>query len=148
MLRAPTIRRWSCPLKPFGDGGWYWFELVAGKSELTLLGGVLEHQGPAAIAAGEVATIQITTMNKPDFCIDNARILGENPHALNSVKEVLIVDQGANKVSDAEGFDDVSAPPGRQASGRGSGQPRRLRRVLPAAWYEAVDNGSEFRPAA
>lgn len=94
-------------LETFGDGGWYWFELVAGASELTLLGAEWATRESPRIPPGEVATVQITTMNKPDFCISNARILAGSSKALESVKEVLIVDQGTNKVSAAEGFNDV-----------------------------------------
>jgi galactofuranosylgalactofuranosylrhamnosyl-N-acetylglucosaminyl-diphospho-decaprenol beta-1,5/1,6-galactofuranosyltransferase len=84
-------------LETFGDGGWYWFELVAGASELTLLGAEWATRESPRIPAGEVATVQITTMNKPDFCISNARILAGSSKALESVKEVLIVDQGTNR---------------------------------------------------
>lgn len=92
-------------LETFGDGGWYWFEMVAGKSDLTLLEASWSTKDEPAIPAGETATIQITTMNKPSFCVENATILGRDPHALSSVKEVLIVDQGSDKVSAAPGFD-------------------------------------------
>jgi galactofuranosylgalactofuranosylrhamnosyl-N-acetylglucosaminyl-diphospho-decaprenol beta-1,5/1,6-galactofuranosyltransferase len=50
-------------------------------------------------------TLEITTMNKPDFCVANITSLGQSPEALEHVKEVLIVDQGSQKVSDQAGFE-------------------------------------------
>jgi galactofuranosylgalactofuranosylrhamnosyl-N-acetylglucosaminyl-diphospho-decaprenol beta-1,5/1,6-galactofuranosyltransferase len=135
--------RLDLPLETFGDGGWYWFELVAGKSELKLLGAAWATSDSPTIPAGEVATVQITTMNKPAFCIANARILGSNPHALKSVKEVLIIDQGTDKVTAADDFDEVSRLlDGKlrvveQANLGGSGGFSR-------GMAESVRNGSEF----
>jgi galactofuranosylgalactofuranosylrhamnosyl-N-acetylglucosaminyl-diphospho-decaprenol beta-1,5/1,6-galactofuranosyltransferase len=130
-------------LDTFGDGGWYWFDMVAGKTELTLLDASWTTTDTPAIPAGETATVQITTMNKPAFCIDNSRILGRNPHALKSVKEVLIVDQGSNKVSAAPGFDEVQRLLGdklrvvEQDNLGGSGGFSR-------GMAESVHNGSDF----
>jgi galactofuranosylgalactofuranosylrhamnosyl-N-acetylglucosaminyl-diphospho-decaprenol beta-1,5/1,6-galactofuranosyltransferase len=136
-------RTFELPLTTFGDGGWYWFEMVAGKSEFKLLEASWSTKDAPAISAGEVATIQITTMNKPDFCIDNARILGLNPHALQSVKEIVIVDQGDNKVAAAQGFAEISQLLGSklrivdQANLGGSGGFSR-------GMAEAVNNDSDF----
>lgn len=129
------------PLAPFGDGGWYWFDMVAGGSKFKLLSAewLGEHNGREL---GSV-TLQITTMNKPDFCLTNLRMLGDNPDLLEHLQEILIVDQGTEKVSDEEGFADVAATvPGRlrivnQANLGGSGGFSR-------GMYEAVKNGSDY----
>lgn len=131
------------PLEMFGDGGWYWFEMVAGDSELTLISASWHTGHEPVIATGEATTIQITTMNKPDFCIANARILAANPHALRSVKEILVVDQGTKKVRDEPGFEEVQQLLGEklrvveQDNLGGSGGFSR-------GMAEAVGNGSEF----
>ncbi|MCU1512153.1 MAG: glycosyltransferase family 2 protein [Arthrobacter sp.] len=128
-------------LKPFGDGGWYWFDLAASSQELLLESGQWEASDTGG-QKGEV-TIEITTMNKPDFCLNNARILAENPDVLTSVKEILIVDQGTLKVEDQEGFAEVKASLGgklrviNQANLGGSGGFAR-------GMYEAVENGSDY----
>ncbi|MCB5273849.1 Galactofuranosyl transferase GlfT2 [Arthrobacter sp. SO5] len=128
-------------LKPFGDGGWYWFDLAASSTDLLLQSGHWEtHE--AARESGQV-TLEITTMNKPDFCLNNARILAENPDVLSNVKEILIVDQGTQKVEDQEGFAEVEASLGgklrviNQANLGGSGGFAR-------GMYEAVENGSDY----
>jgi galactofuranosylgalactofuranosylrhamnosyl-N-acetylglucosaminyl-diphospho-decaprenol beta-1,5/1,6-galactofuranosyltransferase len=128
-------------LKPFGDGGWYWFDLAASSQELLLESGQWEAP-EAGVSSGEV-TIEITTMNKPDFCLNNARILAENPDVLTFVKEILIVDQGTMKVEDQPGFAEVKASLGgklriiNQANLGGSGGFAR-------GMYEAVENGSDY----
>ncbi len=101
-------------LAPFGDGGWYWFDLVAGSEPLVMVGA--EWQGPATSSAPGRVTLQITTLNKTDFCINNLRLLGESADAMEHVHEVLIVDQGTQKLTDAEGFDEVRRPAQRKAS--------------------------------
>lgn len=128
-------------LKPFGDGGWYWFDLASSSSELVLESA--EWQGPGEVARPGQVTLQITTMNKPDFCLNNARILAENRDVLQNVKEILIVDQGTQKVQDQEGFAEVRDALGsqlrviNQANLGGSGGFAR-------GMYEAVDNGSDY----
>ncbi|MDO5751446.1 glycosyltransferase [Arthrobacter sp.] len=128
-------------LVPFGDGGWYWFDLAAGHNGLTLEGAqwtLLE----APRTNGQV-TLEITTMNKPDYCLNNARLLAENPDALVNVKEILIVDQGSKKVRDEAGFAEVAAALGSklriidQGNLGGSGGFAR-------GMYEAVENGSDY----
>ncbi|WP_426999184.1 glycosyltransferase [Pseudarthrobacter sp. N5] len=136
-----TTSTFQLSLKPFGDGGWYWFDLASSSGEL-----VLEHaewQTAGGEAAKGQVTLEITTMNKPDFCLNNARILSENPDVLENVKEILIVDQGTQKVEDQKGFADVRDALGgklriiNQANLGGSGGFAR-------GMYEAVENGSDY----
>jgi galactofuranosylgalactofuranosylrhamnosyl-N-acetylglucosaminyl-diphospho-decaprenol beta-1,5/1,6-galactofuranosyltransferase len=136
-----TTSVFELSLKPFGDGGWYWFDLAASSTELVLEGAQWEAAGGPS-RAGQV-TLEITTMNKPDFCLNNARILAENPDVLKHVKEILIVDQGTQKVEDQEGFAAVRDALGgklriiNQANLGGSGGFAR-------GMYEAVQNGSDY----
>ena len=128
-------------LKPFGDGGWYWFDLAASTGELLLENGEWQ-AGSSRVSKGQV-TLQITTMNKPDFCLNNARILAENPSVLENVKEVLIVDQGTHKVEAEDGYAAVRDSLGgklrviNQANLGGSGGFAR-------GMYESVENGSDY----
>ncbi len=96
-------------LKPFGDGGWYWFDLDANRSDLTLVEANWLTDAAPRTEAGQ-ATVQITTMNKVDYCIDNIRLLSQNLDIFDSVKELLIVDQGTDKVQDHPDFEEVVAP--------------------------------------
>ena len=77
---ATPPRRSTCSLKPFGDGGWYWFDLVAGAGDA----------GPERTVRGRPprpvprprrqVTLEITTMNRPDFCAEQrSRSLADEP---------------------------------------------------------------------
>ena len=136
-----TTSFFDLSLKPFGDGGWYWFDLASSSGELVLESA--EWQAPGQVQRPGQVTLEITTMNKPDFCLNNARILSENLDVLTNVKEILIVDQGTQKVEEQEGFAEVRDALGgklriiNQANLGGSGGFAR-------GMYEAVDNGSDY----
>ncbi|KRF04282.1 glycosyl transferase [Arthrobacter sp. Soil782] len=128
-------------LKPFGDGGWYWFDLVAGAEDFVLESAQWQAQGEER-RAGSI-TLEITTLNKPDFCLNNLQILANHPENLKHLKEILVVDQGTQKVADEPGFDEVNeALQGKlriidQDNLGGSGGFAR-------GMYEAVENGSDY----
>ena len=140
-VSSATTSNFELSLKPFGDGGWYWFDVVGGTEELVLEGA--EWQAPGSPGAPGTVTLEITTLNKTSFCINNLRILGEHPEALSCVNEVLIVDQGTEKVADAEGFAEVEAMLGgklriiNQDNLGGSGGFAR-------GMFEAVESGSDY----
>ena len=50
-------------------------------------------------------TLQITTMNKASFCLDNLRLLADDPAALELLQEILIVDSVAAIAGGADGVD-------------------------------------------
>ena len=136
-----TTTEFDLTLKPFGDGGWYWFDVV-GASEPVIIRGA-EWQAPGPAPRRGTVTLQITTLNKTDFCLNNLRLLAEDQEALEPLQEILIVDQGTQKVSQAEGFDEVKAQLGgrlrviEQNNLGGSGGFSR-------GMYEAVSNGSDY----
>ncbi|WP_343320444.1 glycosyltransferase [Arthrobacter sp. TMP15] len=135
------VTNFDLTLKPFGDGGWYWFDLVAGSTPLILKEAEWKSEGEAK-KPGSI-TLEITTLNKTEFCIDNLRLLSENPQALEHVKELIIVDQGTEKVALAAGFAEVAeALSGKlriidQDNLGGSGGFAR-------GMYEAVENDSDY----
>ncbi len=136
-----AVSNFDLTLKPFGDGGWYWFDLVAGSTPVVLKAAEWQAEGDAKTPG--TITLEITTLNKTDFCINNLRLLAENPQALEHVKELILVDQGTQKVADAEGFAEVAeALTGKlriinQDNLGGSGGFAR-------GMYEAVENGSDY----
>jgi galactofuranosylgalactofuranosylrhamnosyl-N-acetylglucosaminyl-diphospho-decaprenol beta-1,5/1,6-galactofuranosyltransferase len=91
----------SLPLDTFADGGWYWFDLVAGRGELVL--------DSAEWLAGERAdgtqeprqgtvTVGITTFNRPAYCTSLLAQLGGAEELRDVVDEVVVVDQGTQAV--------------------------------------------------
>ncbi|WP_235779294.1 glycosyltransferase [Sinomonas notoginsengisoli] len=140
-VEGQTTTVFDLSLKPFGDGGWYWFDVVAGSGPVVVRGAEWQTSGPAP-RRGTV-TLQITTLNKTDFCLNNLRLLAQDAEALDVLQEILIVDQGSDKVARAEGFDDVRARLGgrlRVIEQRNLGGSGGFSRGM----YEAVANGSDY----
>jgi galactofuranosylgalactofuranosylrhamnosyl-N-acetylglucosaminyl-diphospho-decaprenol beta-1,5/1,6-galactofuranosyltransferase len=94
-------------LNPFIDGGWYWFDLEAGDSELVLEGAewMIETD---RLESGRV-TLGITTFNRPDFCADQLVALSQDPSTLEILDEVIVVDQGSQKVVETEKYAQAKA---------------------------------------
>jgi len=94
-------------LRPFEDGGWYWFDLTTDDAELTLHGGgwyaAQDGSGRAAV------TIGMPTFNRPADCVATLTAIGEDPLVLAAVTGVIIADQGTKKVREQPGFDAAAA---------------------------------------
>ncbi len=91
-------------LQPFGDGGWYWFDLIAAADDAVLEEATWVAEVPEDRAEPGSVTIGITTMNRPEFC---AKLLGqiggdEDVHAV--LDEVIVAEQGSQKVADDAHF--------------------------------------------
>ncbi len=100
--KTPQTVELELSLKPFIDGGWYWFDIEAGDGPLTL------HEASWAVETEKVTSgtvsIGITTYNRPDFCIDQLVKLSHEPKVLDILDEILVIDQGTDKVADHELF--------------------------------------------
>jgi len=88
------------PLAPFGDGGWYWFDVIAGQADA-----VMEEATWVADVAADRAdpgslSISITTMNRTDFVTKLLAQIGgdEDVHAV--LDKVYLVDQGSQRVAE------------------------------------------------
>jgi galactofuranosylgalactofuranosylrhamnosyl-N-acetylglucosaminyl-diphospho-decaprenol beta-1,5/1,6-galactofuranosyltransferase len=127
-------------LRPFEDGGWYWFDLTTDTADLTL------HSGgwyAGEKAAGRAAvTIGMPTFNRPADCVATLTAIGEDPLVLEAVTAVILADQGTQKVRDEPGFEAAAAVLGEklriidQPNLGGSGGYAR-------AMYEALDTDCE-----
>ncbi len=96
------------PLANFGDGGWYWFDLVAGSEQVKLLGAEWSVRKPEGFVPG-TATVAVTTFNRPDYCVKHLTTFAESPELLEVVDRLLITDQGTQKVRDQEGYTEAAA---------------------------------------
>ncbi|WP_409485117.1 glycosyltransferase [Arsenicicoccus dermatophilus] len=85
-------------LKTFGDGGWYWFDLVAGESGLVLEEADWQVAGtpprPGTLSIG------ITTFNRADYCAKTIQALSEAEELRRRIDMVYVVDQGSQLVQD------------------------------------------------
>ncbi len=103
----PQTIEFELPLKPFIDGGWYWFDIEGGERSLLLHSAEWGFETDST-ERGTVS-IGITTFNRPDFCVDQLVKLAEQPAVLDIVDEIIVVDQGTEKVSDHDLYPQAAA---------------------------------------
>jgi galactofuranosylgalactofuranosylrhamnosyl-N-acetylglucosaminyl-diphospho-decaprenol beta-1,5/1,6-galactofuranosyltransferase len=100
-----TVER-TLSLAPFIDGGWYWFDIVAGARGTTLI------EAEWAVLAGQArpgrVSLGITTINRPEFILDHLRTLGDAPEVLDLLDAIYVIDQGASHVTDHPDFADAA----------------------------------------
>jgi galactofuranosylgalactofuranosylrhamnosyl-N-acetylglucosaminyl-diphospho-decaprenol beta-1,5/1,6-galactofuranosyltransferase len=96
------------PLANFGDGGWYWFDLVAGSEKVKLIGAEWSVRKPEGFVPG-TATVAVTTFNRPDYCVKHLTTFADSPELLEVVDRLLITDQGTQKVRDQDGYTEAAA---------------------------------------
>ncbi len=91
-------------LKPFVDGGWYWYDVVAGDADVVVESAEWTAEVPADRAEPGSVTIGITTMNRPDFCANLLAQIGTDQGLRGLLDQVLVVEQGSQKVYDSPAF--------------------------------------------
>jgi galactofuranosylgalactofuranosylrhamnosyl-N-acetylglucosaminyl-diphospho-decaprenol beta-1,5/1,6-galactofuranosyltransferase len=91
------------PLAPFGDGGWYWFEVSGGHEESIVEWAewVVETE---RVAQGRV-TVAITTFNRPADCVALLESLVAAEETMDRIDRVVVVDQGTQLVAEQPGFE-------------------------------------------
>ena len=92
------------PLKPFVDGGWYWYDVVAADEDAVVESAEWTAEVPRERATHGTMTIGITTMNRPDFCAKLLSQLGNSVALEAYLDEVIVLEQGKDKVVDSEFF--------------------------------------------
>jgi galactofuranosylgalactofuranosylrhamnosyl-N-acetylglucosaminyl-diphospho-decaprenol beta-1,5/1,6-galactofuranosyltransferase len=92
------------PLKPFVDGGWYWYDVVAGDEDVVVESAEWSADVPEDRATHGTTDICITTMNRPDFCAQLLGQLGADDALRPYLDEVLVMEQGTQKVVDSADF--------------------------------------------
>ncbi|GAA1509428.1 glycosyltransferase [Nocardioides humi] len=100
---GPTTLTFDLTLGPFIDGGWYWYDVVAGHGDVTVESAEWTAEVPADRAEHGTVDLAITTMNRPDFC---AQLLGQlgTPELLPYLDTVFVMEQGNQLVRDSEYF--------------------------------------------
>ncbi|GAA1972281.1 glycosyltransferase [Nocardioides panacihumi] len=93
-------------LKPFVDGGWYWYDVVAGSSDAVVESAEWTAEVPAERADHGTVDVAITTMNRPDFCAKLLQQFGTE-ELLPYLDTVFVMEQGTEKVADSEFFADA-----------------------------------------
>ncbi|HET6877157.1 MAG TPA: glycosyltransferase [Jatrophihabitans sp.] len=106
--RTPESFELELPLKQFIDGGWYWFDIAAGAQDATLI--EADWAARTERTASGRFSIGITTFNRPEFCVDGLRVLGESPDVLEILDKIYVVDQGTDRVEDHPEFAEATKP--------------------------------------
>ena len=91
-------------LKPFIDGGWYWYDVVAGDGDVVVESAEWTAEVPADRAVGGTTDLVITTMNRPDFCAKLLVQLGEAEELHPFLDTVMVIEQGTDKAAGSEFF--------------------------------------------
>jgi galactofuranosylgalactofuranosylrhamnosyl-N-acetylglucosaminyl-diphospho-decaprenol beta-1,5/1,6-galactofuranosyltransferase len=92
------------PLKPFVDGGWYWYDVTAGEEDVVVEGAEWSAEVSEDRAEHGTVTIGITTMNRQDFCAKLLAQVGGSGQLAGYLDEVVVLEQGKEKVVDSEYF--------------------------------------------
>ncbi|GMA28005.1 glycosyltransferase [Arenivirga flava] len=107
VVTGASQESFTLPLAGFLDGGWYWFEIIAGPQDVELVSGDWvtdsEPVNPGLLDIG------ITTLNKADYCVRTLRTLADDAALLEQIGRIMIVDQGTKKLVDEPGYDEVAA---------------------------------------
>ena len=90
------------PLKPFIDGGWYWYNVVAGDDDAVVESAEWSAEVPEDRAGHGTTDIAITTMNRPDFCAKLLTQMGTDELLRPYLDTVMVMEQGTDKVVDSE----------------------------------------------
>ena len=120
-----TVAEFELSLANFGDGGWYWFDVVAGHEDAVI--DDAEWSTAQEIVDPSSISIGITTFNRPEDCVLLLNSLASDTDVLDIVDKVFVVDQGTQNVEDDSGFAAASAKLGskleviRQSNLGGSG---------------------------
>ena len=91
-------------LKPFVDGGWYWYDVIAGDDDVVVESAEWSAEVPDDRAQHGTVDIAITTMNRPDFCAKLLGQLGEDEALRPYLDTVFVMEQGTDKVADSPEF--------------------------------------------
>lgn len=91
-------------LKPFVDGGWYWYDVVAADEDVVVESAEWTAEVPAERAEHGTVDICITTMNRPDFVAKLLGQLAEDQVLRPYLDQVMVMEQGTQKMVDSEFF--------------------------------------------
>ncbi len=99
---GPQALVFDLTLKPFIDGGWYWYDVQAGEEPVTV-SAEWTADVPADRAEHGTVDVAITTMNRPEFCSELLVQFGSEDLA-PYLDTVFVMEQGTQLVADAEAF--------------------------------------------
>jgi galactofuranosylgalactofuranosylrhamnosyl-N-acetylglucosaminyl-diphospho-decaprenol beta-1,5/1,6-galactofuranosyltransferase len=97
-----TTLTFDLSLTPFIDGGWYWYDVVAGEQPV-VVSAEWSAEVPEDRAEHGTVDVAITTMNRPEFCAKLLQQFGD-PDLADYLDTVFVMEQGTQKVVEGEEF--------------------------------------------
>ncbi len=94
-------------LTPFVDGGWYWYDVVAGDEDAVVESAEWSAEVPADRIQHGTTDIAITTMNRPDFCAKLLGQIADDDRLRPYLDSVMVMEQGTQPVTGSEFFADA-----------------------------------------
>jgi galactofuranosylgalactofuranosylrhamnosyl-N-acetylglucosaminyl-diphospho-decaprenol beta-1,5/1,6-galactofuranosyltransferase len=91
-------------LKPFIDGGWYWYDVVAGDDDTVVASAEWSADVPSDRVEHGTVDIAITTMNRPDYVAKLITQIGETEELRPYLDQVMVMEQGTQLMRDSEFF--------------------------------------------
>ncbi|PFG27822.1 putative glycosyltransferase [Corynebacterium renale] len=105
------------PLKPFEDGGWYWFDVTAETEATVSEGGwfAAQEPGPQTMPDGtqvgpfeKAVTVGIPTFNRPADAVAALQALASDEEVDGIIKAMLMPDQGTKHPADEPGYKEIT----------------------------------------
>jgi len=96
-VEAEAEESFEIRLDRFSDGGWIWFDLVADRED-AILDSAEWSTDREPVRTG-LASLGITTYNKPEYCVQTLRALADSPEVLELVDRIFLIDQGDQRVA-------------------------------------------------
>ena len=106
LTKKAEVTTFELPLTNFIDGGWYWFDLIAGTDDLIFDGA--EYTTTHTPNRTGKATVGITTFNRPDYCVEVVRMLADEQGIETAIDAICVVDQGTDRVTDQPTYASVA----------------------------------------
>lgn len=91
-------------LKPFVDGGWYWYDVIGGDVAAVVQSAEWSAEVPDDRAQHGTVDMAITTMNRQDFCAKLIGQLADDADLRPYLDTVFVMDQGTQPVKESEFF--------------------------------------------
>src|SRR5262249_25602399 len=100
----PTRFSFPLTLKPFIDGGWYWYDVVAGDADGLVSAAEWAGEAPADPAGDGPVVVAVQTLNRPDYVAKLLTQIGEADELQPYLDTVLVMEQGTDLMRDSEFF--------------------------------------------
>jgi galactofuranosylgalactofuranosylrhamnosyl-N-acetylglucosaminyl-diphospho-decaprenol beta-1,5/1,6-galactofuranosyltransferase len=101
-VSGDAVSTFDLTLDQYSDGGWIWFDVAADEKNATFTGA--EWTTEQAPVRRGLASIGITTYNKPDYCVNTLQNLADAPEVLELLDRIFVVDQGTQRVDAREEY--------------------------------------------